>query len=143
MDGWIKLHRKIAEWEWYNDANTLRLFLHLLINANHEPKRWHGMVIDKGQIVVGRKDLAKKLKVGEQSVRTSLNRLKSTNEITIKSTNKYSIVTILNWDNYQDTKEASNQQNNHQANQQLTSNQPTTNQQLTTNKNYRTKELKN
>ena len=42
MNGWIKLHRKITEWEWYTDRNTLAVFLHLLIMANIEDKKYRG-----------------------------------------------------------------------------------------------------
>jgi len=125
-NGWIKLHRKLKDWEWYKDANTVRLFIHLLISANHKEHQWRGVAVEKGQVVVGRKSLSSALGISEQSVRTSINRLKSTNEITIKSTNKYSLITIISWKDYQI--------NNQQANQQSTSKQPTTNQQLTTNK---------
>lgn len=38
MEGWISLYRKILNWEWYSDANTFRLFIHLLLQANHEEK---------------------------------------------------------------------------------------------------------
>src|SRR3990167_268088 len=97
----IKLHRKITEWEWYTDANTNRLFMHLLLKANFKSNRWQGVEILPGQLVTGRKVLADELKLSEQEIRTSLNKLKSTNEITIKSTNKFSIVTVCKWLDYQ------------------------------------------
>lgn len=40
MDGWIKLHRKLINWEWYQDTNVKVVFLHLLLIANHEDKKW-------------------------------------------------------------------------------------------------------
>ena len=49
-NGWLKLHRKISEWEWYTDGNTFRLFLHLLLNANFEDKKWKGITIKKGEL---------------------------------------------------------------------------------------------
>lgn len=100
LEGYIKLHRKITEWEWYDDSNTLRLFLHILLNANHTPKSWRGIEIKPGQFVTGRFKLAQALKLSEQQIRTSLIKLKSTNEITIKSTSQYSIITIKNWNLY-------------------------------------------
>lgn len=133
--GWIKLHRKMVKWEWYDDANTFRLFVHLLIMANHKETKWRGLTIPRGQLLTGRKLLAAELGISEQSVRTSLARLKSTSEITIKSTNKFSVITVCNYCEYQRDEREDNQQNNQQANQQSTNNQPTTNQQLTTSKN--------
>ena len=40
--GWIKLHRKFKEWEWYQDENTKSVFIHLLLDANHKDKKWRG-----------------------------------------------------------------------------------------------------
>jgi len=135
MEGWIKLHRKFLNWEWYDDANTCRLFIHLLLKANHRPKKWHGVIIDRGQVLTGRKQLAKELKITERAVRTSLKHLISTNEVTIKTTNKYSIITINNYSTYQSLEKETDQQNDQQNDQQVTSNRPTSDQQVTTNKN--------
>ena len=136
-NGWIKLHRKILKWEWYQDTNTKSLFIHLLLKANFEDKHWKGIEIKRGQVLIGRKQISQEINISEQSIRTSLMKLKSTNEITIKSTNKHSIITLNNYETYNYINDNINQQNNHQDNQQLTNNQPTTNQQLTTTKNYK------
>jgi hypothetical protein len=106
MSGWIKLHRRFLNWEWYDQPDTVRLFIHLLLRANHEKMYWHGMDINPGQMVTGRLKLAEELNMTDRKIRTSLNRLKSTNEIAIKTTNKYSIITICKWDNYQSEKTA-------------------------------------
>jgi hypothetical protein len=127
MSGWITLHRKFLDWEWYGDQNTSRLFIHLLLTANHKDQKWRGVEIRRGQVLTGRSALAVTSGLSVQTVRTSLQRLQSTNEITIKKTNKYSIITITNWEKYQ----GNNQQGNHQS----TINQPSTNHQLTTNNN--------
>ncbi len=134
-NGWIKLHRKLDKWEWYQDSKTFHLFIHLVLQANHQPKKWRGIMIERGQLLTGRKALSVETGIGEQSIRTSLARLKSTNEITIQSTSLYSIITICNYNTYQDDKREINQVTNQQSNQQLTSGQPATNQQLTTNNN--------
>jgi hypothetical protein len=145
-DGWIKIHRKLLEWEWYSDTNTFRLFMHLLLAANYENKEWQGITVLRGQLVTGRKILSIQTKLNEQVVRTCLTRLISTNEITIKSTSKFSIITICKYDDYQTIENMANHQINQQDNQQLTNNQPATNQQLTTTKEIkkeRSKEIKN
>ena len=51
MEGWIKLHRKILDWEWYTDAPVRILFEHLLLTANSEDKKWRGMTIKRGQTI--------------------------------------------------------------------------------------------
>jgi len=140
--GFIKLHRSILGWEWWQDTNTLKVFLWLLLNANWEDSRYKGIEVPKGSLVVGRKKMAESLGISEQSIRTALEHLKSTNEITIKTTNRFSVVTVTNWDKYQCCDlELTNKSTN-----KPTNNQPTTNQQLTTYKEYkniRNKEDKN
>jgi len=118
-NGWIKLHRGLLEWEWFDDDKTFKLFMYLLLSANHKEKNWRGITIPKGHILTGRIKLAKRLGMTQQNIRTSLSKLKSTNEITIKTTNKYSLIKVNNWNEYQQT--------NQQTTKQSTSNQPATN----------------
>ena len=137
-DGFIKLYRSITSWEWYQDQNTMAVFIHLLLKANWEDTRYRGHEVPKGSLVCGRKKLAKELGISEQSVRTSLEHLKSTNEIAIKPTNRFSIITIVNWEKYQGCGDL--------LTNKTTNKSPTTNQQLTTYKEYkniRNKEEKN
>jgi len=121
-ESWIKLFRKFREWGWYGDSKTKDLFIELLLTANYEDKEWNGITIKRGQTVVGRKQLAEILGFTEQNIRTSITRLKSTNEITSKSYNHFTVVTIKNYDKYQ------------QLTNIVTNNQPASNQQVTTPK---------
>ena len=127
----------MTDWEWYQDSNTKAVFLHLLLNANWEDYRFKGYEIPKGSVVVGRRKLSRDLNISEKSVRTALKHLKSTNEVTIKTTNKFSIVTIVNWDKYQGRDIKGGQQDGQQDGQQLANNWPTTGH------NIRNKEIKN
>lgn len=111
----------MLEWGWYKDLVTKAVFLHLLMVASFKESEYLGHKIKPGQAVIGRKALAEQLGISEQQVRTALKHLQQTGEITIKSTNKFSVVTIVNWASYQ-LEEA-----------ELTNNQPATNQQLTNN----------
>lgn len=122
--GFIKLHRKITEWEWYKDINVYRLFTHLLLTANYQDKRWQGKIVKRGQKITGVYSLSEETSLSVQEIRTALAKLKSTGEITINPTNKYSIVTVCNYDSYQDNKQAT-QQADQPATEQ-TSNNPST-----------------
>ena len=133
MEPWIKLYRKFREWEWYNDPIVKAVFIELLLTANWKPTKWKGIELDVGETVVGRKELADAVGISEQNVRTALRKLENTKTIGKKSTNKYTIVKVLNYCNYQ----ALAEDNQPTTNQQLTNNQPTTNQQLTTPKEYK------
>lgn len=138
MEGYIKLFRTMQEWEWYSDPITKAVFLDLLLNANYKDGRFKGVEVKRGQVVIGRKAMAERLGISEQSVRTAINHLKSTNELTSKSTNKFTLVTIENYEKYQgDILESTSK-----STSKLTNNQPTTNQQLTTSKKVRREEEK-
>lgn len=116
----IKIDRNILNWRWYSNANTMRVFIHILLKSNIREKSFENITVSRGQLVTSRKSLSSELGISEQSVRTALEHLKSTNEITIQGTSKYSIITVKNYDNYQGAPDKS------------TNNQPTTNQQSTT-----------
>ncbi len=126
-NGWVKLHRKLLETSFYKHSPTVHLFIHLLISANKQEQEFlfnkKIIKIEAGQLVTGRKILSEKTGISTQSIRTALVNLKVTNTITIKTTTKFSIITVLNWNEYQE------------VTNKLTNQQPTTNQQLTTNKN--------
>jgi len=101
MDGWVKLHRKITDWEWYRDINTKVLYLHCLIKANTEDKNWQGITICRGQFVSSYPNLAEEtgLTVGE--IRTALDHLKKTEELAVTKYPKFSLFTVLSFDTYQ------------------------------------------
>jgi predicted transcriptional regulator len=101
-NGFITLHRKITEWEWYDDINTFRVFLHLLLTANWKDTKWHGVKILRGQRVISYAGLAEESHLSVRAVRTCLERLKSTGEVTCQSTRRYTIVTLVNYNKYQD-----------------------------------------
>lgn len=130
MEGWIKLHRQILEWEWFDDQLTFRLFIYLLLTANVTDKNWHGTLIKRGELVTSYTELTRRLtgkqqaRIGVQSIRTSIDRLKSTGELTVKTTNKFSLFKLNNYEKYQGA--------NMPLNTQLTGKQQATNKQLTT-----------
>lgn len=123
QQGWIKIHRQFLDWEWYDDNNTKILFIHLLLKANHKPKKYRGKLIQIGQHVTGLEVLCKETGLSIQKIRTAISKLKSTNEITIKTSSKGTVIQIVNYTKYQIV-------TNELTNQQQTSNKP-----ATTNKN--------
>ncbi|MBQ1988277.1 MAG: hypothetical protein II234_00035 [Clostridia bacterium] len=101
MNGWIKIHRQLLEWEWYNDINTFRLFMHILLKAQHKPIDWQGIKIEAGSFVTSLDKLSKETGLSIRKVRTALDNLKTTREVTSKTTSRYSIVTVNNWNKWQ------------------------------------------
>jgi hypothetical protein len=128
--GWIKIHRKMLDWEWYDNPNMVRLFIHLLLKANYKDKRWHGIIIKRGSLITSSVQLAEETGLTRQKVRTALGKLIKTQEINQQTTNKYTLITICNYKDYQQL----DLDNPLVANHQITINQPSNNHQITTTK---------
>ena len=101
MNGFILLHRKITEWEWYQNPNTFRVFLHCLLKANFTDGRFEGKDIKRGQFVTSLPSLSDQTSLSIRQVRVALDHLIMTGELTNKSFSKYRIITVVNYDKYQ------------------------------------------
>lgn len=109
MDGYIKLHRKFRDWEWYSEPVVKIVFLHLLITANWYDSRYKGHEIKAGQTIITVNGLAEELGFSVKQVRRAMEKLERTGEISKKRANRFTVVTIENWSFYQggDTGEGS------------------------------------
>lgn len=134
-NGFIVIHRKILETSFYKNPNCVHLAIHCLLKANHEDKKIifnnTEMTVFRGSFITGRKQLSIETGLTQQKIRTALKILENIGFLTIKTTNKFSIITICKYDTYQDRKPTNNQM----YNQRVTNKQPTNNQQITTNNN--------
>ena len=99
----IKISRQILDWEWYKDEHTKNLFLHCLIKANWKDGYFKGKLIPRGSFVTSISKLSYELDLTEDEIRTALKHLISTKEITKQITNKYTVITINNYDLFQDS----------------------------------------
>ena len=97
----IKIDRNITEWGWYQDANTFRVFMHLLIRASFKEKEYAGIVLKRGDYITTYERLATELKLSVRQVRTSLTHLKKTGEVTITRHPEFQVISIKNYDFYQ------------------------------------------
>lgn len=98
---YIKISRKILEWEWYTNINTKVLFIHMLLRANWKDLRFEGNVIPRGSFISSIGKLADETKLTIREIRTAISHLESTGELTIKRHSKYSVFTINNYNLYQ------------------------------------------
>ena len=96
-EGFVKLPRDIINWRWFADANVLKVYIYLLVNAAFKTTEWKYETLEKGQLITGRKKLSEELKMTESQVRNALEKLEGTGDISIKTTNRYSVITLLNW----------------------------------------------
>ena len=101
MRDYIKLSRSMLEWEWYSDINTCRLFIHMLLKANWKDGNFKGTPVPRGSFVSSIRKLSDQTGLTEREIRTAISHLKTTGEVTSKTTSKYSIFTVVNYDLYQ------------------------------------------
>ena len=138
MDGWLKLYRSILDSAVFQDAEVLKVWIWLLCNVAFEQHDTicYGKVIHlkPGQIATGRKKIAQCTDLNENKVYRALTALKSLGNIEIKATNKYSIITVVNWDKYQEEngKRTSSEQ---QTNSKTTTEEQQDNSKRTQHKN--------
>ena len=101
MEGYIKLYRQVMKWEWYDDANTFRLFIHLLLKANYEDAQWRGLKIKRGQLFTSIGHLSHELKISDKAIRIALDKLIKTKEVASKGASNGTMITICKYDSYQ------------------------------------------
>lgn len=129
MEWFVQLHKKICEWEWYTDIPTCKLFLHVLLKCNYKEAKWRGKIVKPWEFITSIEHLSLETWLSRQQVRTAIDKLKKTWEITHQATNDYTILGLNNWDIY-----------NIQDNKRITNEQQTNNKRITTtNKEYKEK----
>ncbi len=103
--GWIKLHRLLLEKEIFQDAYVLKTFLYLLLKAAYKEMKFKvgnkNIELVPGQLLYGRKVVSQKLNIGEGKLRGIMEYLVQNGSIEMEAHSKYSIVTIVNWEQYQ------------------------------------------
>lgn len=102
LNTWIKLNRNITKWSWYQNGNTVRVFIHLLLKANINDGKVGDIYYRRGQYVTSYRKLAEDLGITSRQVQTALKHLVSTEEISIRSIDgRCTVITVNNYDRYQ------------------------------------------
>lgn len=101
MEWFIQLHRKMLDWEWYDDINTKVLFIHLLLKANWKDKEWRWTLINRWSLITSYSNLSNETWLSVKQVRTCISKLIKTNEVAYKGQANYSIIKLINYDLYQ------------------------------------------
>jgi uncharacterized phage protein (TIGR02220 family) len=108
LEGWIKLHRKLIANGWLRNHNVLVFWIYCLLKATHEPMKaivgFQEVNLQPGQFIFGRRKAAKETGLTEREIRTCLAFLSKAQNMTIKTTHHFSIISIVNWDTYQNSK---------------------------------------
>lgn len=116
-DRWIKIYDRILEWEWWSNALMVKAWVFILVSANSRQKRWQGMIIERGQFVTSQSKMARELDCNRKTVRKILDRLISAGQITASVDNSKTIITVCNYDNYQENNSRYGQQDGQQSGQ--------------------------
>ena len=127
-NGYIKLHRKTLENPVImKDVDHLAIWTFLLLEATHKnlDKLFKGkrITLEPGQLITGRNIISNKLKVNSSKVQRVLDDFEKEGQIEQQTSNQNRLISILKWDEYQNSE------------QQLNNNRTTTEQQLNTNNN--------
>lgn len=123
-NGFVKIYRSITNCEFWGKPNAVVLFIYLIMAASLAPTTFKGTKLQRGQLVTTVSELSAKTGLTVQQVRTALKTLKLTNTVTNKTSPQNSIITVINFDKYQNV---TNTLTNHQqtANKRLTNEQQT------------------
>lgn len=140
---YVKLNRNILNWEWWSDIKTCRLFIYCLLKANWKDAKFMGTDVKRGSFVSSVAKMSCETQLSEREIRTALNHLKSTGEVTSKSTSRYTIFTVVNYDLYQESDKQTDRQETNKR--QTKDKQETTIEERKNNKNNKkeSKEKKN
>ena len=105
--GWVKVHRKILENPLFKNPKLFTLWVYLLLRANHsDGKAMIGnqvVPIKRGQFLTGRKKLSEALDIPESTLERLLSVLESERQIGQQKLNKFRLISITNYDLYQDS----------------------------------------
>ena len=99
---WVKLYRKIKDWQYYGDVYVKAVFLHLIIEADHETKMINQIKIERGSTLTSVSALCLGLQMSPKAVKRALKLLAESGDIIddVKP-NKYRIITVKNYNKYQ------------------------------------------
>lgn len=135
---YIKLNRKIKNWEWYTDVNTAHFFIYCILTANWKDDSFHGIEVKRGQFIRTLENIGRETGLSIQNIRTAIKHLISTQELTQNQHGKYRIFTVVKYEQYQLCNTISNNEltrNQHESNTKVTQSKEV--------KKIRSKEVKN
>ncbi len=137
MAGWIKLYRKLKDSLVFDNPELLKVWIWCLLKATHDDYTQmiglQEVELKKGQFIFGRKVAANELKMSESKTYRLIKKLENMQNLNIKANNKFSVITIENWEIYQ----SDNNNNEQQSEQQMNNKRTTNEQQMNTNKNIK------
>lgn len=130
----VKIYRRMLNWDWYTDIPVKVLYLHCILRANWKPDEWRGIAIERGQFVTSLQSLALETGLTLQQIRTALSKLIDNRLITDFVIGKRRVITVLNYDLFQGEQQIISRERN-----RLSTETP----QISNNSNKNIKNIKN
>lgn len=132
MEGWIKIHRKLLDNPiTCKDSDYLSVWIYLLLNATHKEHdvlfKGKRITLQKGQLITGIISISRKIKIDKNKIQRILKSFENDKQITQQTSNKNRLISIINWNEYQDIDK--------QNDKQVINNWETSDKQVITNKN--------
>ena len=103
VSGFIKLSRRLLEWEWIDDPSVLVVWIHCLLAANWKDYRYHGEVIPRGSFLTSSRSFAERCNLSERTVRRCFEKLEKSGEIDRQVTHRGTLVKVRNYAAFQDS----------------------------------------
>lgn len=120
MNGWFKTYRKLLNWEWFRDPYTSHFWQYCLLKANFSPTEYKGIKIKRGEFLESMSKMSEETGLTIQNIRTAIVHIKSTREITCKSTRYGMLIHVVKYSIYQDKPNLTNTQTNTISNNEVT-----------------------
>jgi len=134
---YIKLDRKMLEWEWRDYPEMVALWVYILLKANYKANKWHGEEFPEGTFPTSLDRLSADTGLSVRTVRTCLERLNESGEISIESTKKGTKIKVTKWADFQGSTDDYDMATDTQTDKQVANNRQTTDKQPTTLKEYK------
>lgn len=101
-NGFVKIHRKIVEWEFYKDVPTRLIWEHLIYTSCYNERHGkNGVKLDSGQILTTINALSEENNISRDQTRRALRTLLDARQITTLRKSNSLLITITNWIDYQ------------------------------------------
>lgn len=99
--GWTKKHRTVFDWGWFGDDAVYRFFDCCILDANIEDGEFLGIRIPRGSFATSYRRMSERYLMSPHKIKRCIKCLKKTGEIKVKSTKKFTVITVVNYEKYQ------------------------------------------
>lgn len=100
-NGYIKLDRKLLNWQWRDKPEMIALWIYVLLQANYQENKWHGQTYEIGSFPTSIRKISEETGLSIKQVRTGLERLEKSGEIGTQRAHSGIKINVIKWALYQ------------------------------------------